>query len=62
MLLPVPFLRSIGVGGMLIPLVATVAALTLLPITLAVGDQRSTAAVWGGGRARTAGAGSAGDA
>ena len=34
-LLPVPFLRSIGVGGMLIPLVATVAALTLLPITLA---------------------------
>jgi RND superfamily putative drug exporter len=34
-LLPVPFLRSIGVGGMLIPLVATAAALTLLPITLA---------------------------
>ena len=34
-LLPVPFLRSIGVGGMLIPLVATVAALTLLPIVLA---------------------------
>jgi RND superfamily putative drug exporter len=34
-LLPVPFLRSIGVGGMLIPLVATVAALTVLPITLA---------------------------
>ena len=34
-LLPVPFLRSIGVGGMLIPLVATAAAVTLLPITLA---------------------------
>ncbi len=34
-LLPVPFLRGIGVGGMLIPLVATAAAITLLPITLA---------------------------
>ncbi len=33
-LLPVPFLRSIGVGGMLIPLVAIGAAVTLLPITL----------------------------
>src|SRR5262249_1967893 len=29
-LLPVPFLRSIGVGGMLIPLVATLSAGTLL--------------------------------
>jgi RND superfamily putative drug exporter len=33
--LPVPFLRSIGLGGMLIPLVALVAAITLLPVTLA---------------------------
>jgi RND superfamily putative drug exporter len=33
--LPVPFLRSIGYGGMLIPLVALVAAITLLPVTLA---------------------------
>ena len=33
--LPVPFLRSIGFGGMLIPLVAIVAAVTLLPVTLA---------------------------
>jgi RND superfamily putative drug exporter len=33
--LPVPFLRSVGYGGMLIPLVAIVAALTLLPVTLA---------------------------
>jgi putative drug exporter of the RND superfamily len=32
--LPVPFLRSVGYGGMLIPLVALVAALTLLPVTL----------------------------
>ncbi len=33
--LPVPFLRSLGVGGMLIPLVALAAATTLLPIMLA---------------------------
>jgi RND superfamily putative drug exporter len=32
--LPVPFLRSIGIGGMLIPLVALVAAVTLLPVVL----------------------------
>jgi RND superfamily putative drug exporter len=35
-LLPVPFLRSIGLGGMMIPLVAIVSALTLLPVILAV--------------------------
>jgi RND superfamily putative drug exporter len=34
-LLPVPFLRSIGLGGMLIPLVAIAAATTLLPVMLA---------------------------
>jgi RND superfamily putative drug exporter len=34
--LPVPFLRSIGFGGMLIPLVALVAANTLLPVILAI--------------------------
>jgi putative drug exporter of the RND superfamily len=32
--LPVPFLRSLGVGGMLIPLVAIAAATTLLPVML----------------------------
>ncbi len=32
--LPVPFLRSVGYGGMLIPLVSVVVALTLLPIVL----------------------------
>jgi RND superfamily putative drug exporter len=32
--LPVPFLRSIGYGGMLIPLVSTVVAITLLPVIL----------------------------
>jgi putative drug exporter of the RND superfamily len=34
-LLPVPFLRSIGLGGMLIPLVSIAAATTLLPVMLA---------------------------
>jgi RND superfamily putative drug exporter len=33
--LPVPFLRSMGYGGMLIPLVSTVVAITLLPVVLA---------------------------
>jgi RND superfamily putative drug exporter len=33
--LPVPFLRSVGYGGMLIPLVSVAVALTLLPIVLA---------------------------
>ena len=33
--LPVPFLRSIGVGGMLIPLVSVVVSITLLPVVLA---------------------------
>lgn len=33
--LPVPFLRSVGYGGMLIPLVALAAGITLLPATLA---------------------------
>ncbi len=35
LVLPAPFLRSIGVGSMLIPLVAIAAAVTLLPATLA---------------------------
>jgi putative drug exporter of the RND superfamily len=33
--LPVPFLRSIGVAGMLIPLVSVAVAITLLPVILA---------------------------
>src|SRR5215211_3228672 len=33
--LPLPFLRSMGYGGMLIPLVSTLAAITLLPVLLA---------------------------
>jgi putative drug exporter of the RND superfamily len=34
--LPVPFLRSVGYGGMLIPFVAVGVAVTLLPVCLAV--------------------------
>jgi RND superfamily putative drug exporter len=33
--LPVPFLRSIGYGGLLIPVVSVLAVLTLLPVVLA---------------------------
>jgi len=33
--LPVPFLRSVGYGGMLIPLVSVASSLTLLPVVLA---------------------------
>jgi len=35
MALPLPFLRSMGYGGMLIPLVSTLVAITLLPVVLA---------------------------
>ena len=34
-ILPIPFLRSIGIAGMLIPLVSVAVALTLLPVVLA---------------------------
>jgi len=34
LVLPVPFLRSVGLGGMLIPLVSTLVSLTLLPAIL----------------------------
>jgi len=34
--LPLPFIRSMGIGGMLIPAVSVVAAITLLPAMLAV--------------------------
>ncbi|MFI0480813.1 MMPL family transporter [Actinomadura sp. 9N215] len=38
--LPVPFLRSVGYGGMLIPLLSVLAVLTLLPIVLATVGER----------------------
>jgi RND superfamily putative drug exporter len=39
-ILPLPFLRSVGIGGMLIPLVSVLVALTLLPAVLAVAGSR----------------------
>jgi RND superfamily putative drug exporter len=39
--LPVPFLRSIGYGGLLIPLVSVAVALTLLPVLLATVGPRA---------------------
>ena len=38
--LPLPFLRSMGYGGMLIPLTSVVVAITLLPVVLAKAGQR----------------------
>ena len=38
--IPVPFLRSMGVGGMLIPLVSTLVVLTLLPALLSAAGPR----------------------
>jgi len=38
--LPLPFIRSMGIGGMLIPAVAVLAAVTLLPALLAVLGER----------------------
>ena len=38
--LPLPFLRSMGLGGMLIPLVSTLVAITLLPVVLAKAGSR----------------------
>jgi RND superfamily putative drug exporter len=38
--LPLPFLRSMGYGGMLIPLVSTLVAITLLPVILAKAGAR----------------------
>ncbi|MGI9116268.1 MAG: MMPL family transporter [Gaiellales bacterium] len=36
-LLPLPFIRSMGVGGLIIPLVSIAAAVTLLPALLSIG-------------------------
>ena len=35
-ILPLPFIRSIGIGGMLIPAVSVIAAITLLPALLSL--------------------------
>jgi RND superfamily putative drug exporter len=39
-LLPIPFLRSLGYGGLLIPLVTVIAAVTLLPVLLSAWGPR----------------------
>jgi putative drug exporter of the RND superfamily len=39
-LLPIPFLRSLGYGGLLIPLVTVMAAVTLLPVLLSAWGPR----------------------
>ncbi|GAA3441455.1 MMPL family transporter [Planomonospora venezuelensis] len=39
-LLPVPFLRSVGYGGLLIPVVSMLAVITLLPVILATMGRR----------------------
>ena len=39
-ILPLPFIRSIGIGGMLIPAVSVLAAITLLPALLATLGER----------------------
>ena len=54
--LPMPFIRSIGIGGMLIPAVSVLAAITLLPALLAVlgtADQQSPPAAEAAGRPRS---------
>ena len=40
LVLPLPFIRSIGIGGMLIPAVSVLAAITLLPAVLSVLGER----------------------
>jgi RND superfamily putative drug exporter len=40
LVLPLPFIRSMGIGGMLIPAVSVIAAITLLPALLAVLGER----------------------
>jgi len=43
-ILPLPFIRSIGIGGMLIPAVSVLAAITLMPALLSVlGDRINSA-------------------
>jgi RND superfamily putative drug exporter len=65
-LLPVPFMRSVGYGGLLIPLAAMAATLTLLPVLLATAGpwldrvglrRRRPGAAAGGGRVWSAWAG-----
>ncbi len=56
-LVPVPFVRSLGIAGMSVPLAAVAAALTLQPVLLALLGQRALARVRLPARARAAAAG-----
>jgi len=38
--LPVPFIRSIGIGGMLVPVISVIATLTVVPVLLAGSGRR----------------------
>ena len=58
--LPLPFLRSMGYGGMLIPLVATLVAITLLPVILATIGPRLDRRRIGGARTPTRACGTGG--
>jgi putative drug exporter of the RND superfamily len=44
--LPIPFLQSLGYAGILIPLVSVVVAVTLLPALLAMVGSSTTASRW----------------
>jgi len=43
--IPVPFVRSLGIGGFLIPVISIVAALTLLPVLLSLNGRRGAARI-----------------
>ncbi len=60
LLVPVPFVRSIGVGGLLVPLVSIAGMLTLQPVLLSVLGRRVSAAR-SHGRAPAQTAGSSGE-
>ncbi len=45
LLMPVPFIRSMGIGGVLIPLVSVAAAVTLQPALLGIFGRRGTRAM-----------------
>ena len=60
--LPVPFLRSIGIAGMLIPLVSVAVAITLLPVVLATIGPRLDRPAHAPHRSRRAAAGRPGPA
>ena len=55
--IPVPFVRSLGIGGFLIPLVSVAAATTLLPVLLSLYGRRGSGRVRVIGRRRASGPG-----